>query len=301
MSVIVKGLTKYYGDQKALDNVSFSLAKGEILGLLGPNGAGKTTTMKILTGFMPPSEGNATIAGLSLDSQSLDVKRKVGYLPEHNPLYGNMYVKEYLKFVAGIYKFSISNSEIEDLISKVGLLRESSKKISQLSKGYRQRVGIAQAIIHDPEVLILDEPISGLDPNQLIEIRSLISLLKEEKTIIFSSHILQEVESICDKVLILDQGRVVANDTLSQLQATEDKLSTILLELVGSMGLKDLASIENVTKVESLSGQRWRIYHKSDVDVREFVFDKVVSQGAKIITISKEEASLESVFKSVTD
>lgn len=301
MSIEVKGLTKIYGSQRALDDVSFSAKPGEILGLLGPNGAGKTTTMKILTCFMPASAGTASICGLTTGTDDLEIRSKIGYLPEHNPLYTNMYIKEYLSFVAGIHKVKNKKERISELIELVGLEREQSKLISSLSKGYKQRVGLAQAMIHDPEVLILDEPISGLDPNQLIEIRNLISSLKKDKTIIFSSHILQEVESISDKIIILDKGKIVVDDSLIRLQKNQEQTITIKLEVLNNLSKEILASLPGVESVDVVNSRQYEIQTYSDDDIRESIFDAVVDSGNKVLGMSMARTSLESVFKSVTN
>ncbi len=231
MSVKVEQLTKVYGTQKAIDQISFEAKKGEVLGFLGPNGAGKTTTMKILTGFIPPTEGSAEVCGLSVLEEPIAIRRKIGYLPEHNPLYKDMYVKEYLRFVAGMYQLSKPKDRIAEMVEMTGLEREQHKPIGALSKGYRQRVGLAQAMLHDPEVLILDEPTSGLDPNQLAEIRALIKKVGQEKTVIFSTHIMQEVQAICDRVIIIRQGELVANDTIDKLGARVESGSVVTLSL----------------------------------------------------------------------
>lgn len=301
MSIEVRQLTKIYGSQKAIDSISFTANKGEILGLLGPNGAGKTTTMKILTCYMPASAGEAVICGHVAGKEDSLIKKLIGYLPEHNPLYGSMYVQEYLTFVAQIHKLSDKKRRVSKLIEQVGLEREYKKKISSLSKGYKQRVGLAQAMIHDPEVLILDEPISGLDPNQLIEIRNLISSLKVDKTIIFSSHILQEVESISDKIVILDKGKIVADDTLSTLSTAPSVGLTLQLELLNQISSEVLQSIEGISQVEQLGKTKFTLITQGRDDVREKIFDKVVAEGNKILGLQMEKTSLESVFKSVTN
>lgn len=236
MSIKVEQLTKVYGQQKAVNSISFFAQPGAVLGFLGPNGAGKSTTMKILAGFIPPTSGTAHVAGFDISSQSLDVRRNLGYLPEHNPLYLDLYVKESLSFVADIYKIPNKSKRINEVIELTGLGLEQHKKISTLSKGYRQRVGLAQAIIHDPQVLILDEPTSGLDPNQLVEIRKLISDLGRSKTVILSTHIMQEVEAVCDQVIIINRGEIVANDSLKRLIASNDNrsLENIFLTLTTS-------------------------------------------------------------------
>ena len=281
MSIVVNGLSKVYGQQKAIDDISFSAEKGQIIGLLGPNGAGKTTTMKILTCYMPPTSGTATLSGLEIGKDDHEIKKLIGYLPEHNPLYGTMYVKEYLRFVERVHKLPRNANRIPALIDRVGLTIESNKKIGQLSKGYRQRVGIAQALIHEPEILILDEPISGLDPNQLVEIRALISELKKDKTVIFSSHILQEVESISDKIIILDKGRIVADDALSNLASKSSNNTVISIELLNDISeeiLRKVSGVQNVQKVESKS-----FVLDSNFDNREQIFDTVAASGNKLL------------------
>lgn len=304
MSIVVTDLTKIYGTQKAIDNVSFRADKGEILGLLGPNGAGKTTTMKILTCYMPSSLGKAEVCGLEVGRDDMEIKTKVGYLPEHNPLYGTMYVKEYLTFVAKIHKIKNRKQRIAELLSQVGLEREQNKIISSLSKGYRQRIGLAQALIHDPEVLILDEPMSGLDPNQIIEIRNLISSLKKDKTIIFSSHILQEVESISDKILILDQGKVVASDSLVGLNERAQQKLSVLLEVIGELDMGSIKGIAGVEGIASMGGGAYKLEVASEelnaLAIREKIFDAIVGNGCKLIGLQIDKQSLENVFKSVT-
>lgn len=228
MSILAKNISKLYGNQKALNSISFEIKKGEIVGLLGPNGAGKSTLMKILTGYISVSAGEATICNLDIQGQSLQSKNKIGYLPEHNPLYQDMYVREYLEFVAQIYKVGISR--VDSMISTLGLSKEKKKKIKSLSKGYQQRVGLAQALIHNPEVLILDEPTTGLDPNQLVEIRALIKKMGEEKTVLISTHIMQEVEAICDRVIILNNGEIVANNFITEI-IKEEKLEDVFRRL----------------------------------------------------------------------
>src|SRR5205809_3006994 len=229
MSIEVKNLLKQYGEQKAVNNVSFSLGRGEIVGFLGPNGAGKSTTMKMITGYLQPDAGEIKVCGISVDKDAINVKRKIGYLPESNPLYYDMYVREYLKFIASVHSIhpGPGNTRIQDIIELTGLTVESKKKIGQLSKGYKQRVGLAAALLHEPEVLILDEPTSGLDPNQIIEIRNVIKEQGKNKTVLFSSHILQEVQAICDRVIIINKGNIVADDKLSNLQKTDSELSMV--------------------------------------------------------------------------
>ena len=300
MSIHVRNITKIYGEQKAIDNISFDAEEGEVIGLIGPNGAGKTTTMKILTGYMPPSEGSVEIYGHNIQTAELEVKKLTGYLPEHNPLYGTMYVKEYLSFVCRIHKLSQIRDRIESIIEKVGLGKEQHKRINALSKGYKQRVGIAQAIIHDPKVLILDEPISGLDPNQLIEIRSLIKSLSKGRIIIFSSHILQEIESICDKVIILDKGKIIKDDTLSQLNAASQQTINLRLTLLKEASFDSLNDINGVIEIEKINNTQCILNYESQTDPRSEIFDWVVETNNKILEMTPMQESLETIFKSVT-
>lgn len=299
MSITVENLTKTYGSQNAVDNISFNAQEGEILGLLGPNGAGKTTTMKIITSYLPATNGNVTVCGYDVSKNPLKVKETVGYLPEHNPLYTSMYVKEYLSFVSQIHKLNNRAKRIEQVIEETGLTREQNKKISQLSKGYRQRVGLAQAIIHNPKVLILDEPISGLDPNQLLEIRTLISNLKEKKTIIFSSHILQEVESICDKFLILDKGKIVKKDNIKSVNKS-NKNQNIWVEFLNPISTNLLTGKLNNANIESKSNKSFAITYNGNNDARELIFDLAIETNNKILELKSKDESLEDLFKSVT-
>lgn len=287
-----------YGNQLALDNVSFSVANGEILGLLGPNGAGKSTTMKIITGFIPSSSGDVKVCGMPVNEDSMQTRQLIGYLPEHNPLYLDMYVKEYLEFVGKIYKVKNLKARIQEMINAVGLDVEQNKKIGALSKGYRQRVGLAAAIIHDPQVLILDEPTSGLDPNQLVEIRELIKKIGEEKTVMLSTHIMQEVEAICDRVVIINKGRIVANDTASVLQQSMS-LQTVYVEFEGSVSKGMLAKIPHVGKVEAVK-EGWLIETRDDVDLRKEISRFAQKNDLLVLTLRAEEKSLEEVFKELT-
>lgn len=300
MSIVVKNLSKIYGQQKALDNISFEAGKNEIIGLIGPNGAGKTTTIKILTAFMPASSGSAFVNGLNINENALEVKSMIGYLPEHNPLYPEMYIKEYLEFVCAIHNIKDAAKRVNEVIELVGLGEEKHKKIKEISKGYKQRVGIAQALIHDPEILILDEPISGLDPNQLIEIRSLIKSLKKNKTIIFSSHILKEVESVCDRVLILNNGKLVSSDALDNLQEGSSSQQLIHIETTHEISRDDLKSLPGFTELRSLSPTEHLISCSKDQDVRAMIFDIIVEKGNRILSMNVRQESLEEVFKSLT-
>ncbi len=302
MSIQVKNLTKIYGQQKALDQISFEIKTGEIVGFVGPNGAGKSTTMKILTGFIPPSSGEAKINDLDLIDKSLEIRKHIGYLPEHNPLYLDMYVKEYLEFVAGIYKLGKNTkSRIKEIIEQTGLSIEQKKKIGALSKGFRQRVGLAQALIHDPEILILDEPTSGLDPNQIIEIRNLISAVGKEKTVMLSTHIMQEVEAICDRIIIINKGKIVADDSIDSIYShTQDQLITIIVEFDKAPDQKQLENIELVDKVAKIDDKNWLIQSTSIEDIRPKIFNFAVKSDLAVLSMQKKEKSLEEVFQELT-
>lgn len=297
----VSNLTKRYGSQKAIDSLSFSVGSGEILGFLGPNGAGKSTTMKILTGFIPASEGKAEVAGYDVASDPLEVRKRVGYLPEHNPLYLDMYVHEFLDFAARMYKISKSDrkAKIAEVIERTGLGREQHKQIGMLSKGYRQRVGLSQALIHDPEVLILDEPTTGLDPNQIIDIRSLIREVGKDKTVIFSSHILSEVEAISDRVIIINRGKMVANADLAQLQESSEEETLISLE-VEKPGL-DLSSLSLEGAGIELKGERrFEVKASANEDLRRTIFELCVEQDNAILSINRTAFTLEDIFRKLT-
>ena len=298
--ISVQNITKLYGTQKALDNVSFEVGNGQVVGFLGPNGAGKSTMMKIITCFIPQTSGSVSVCGFDVTDQSLDVKKIVGYLPEHNPLYPEMYVKEYLDFICGMYQFKGDKAKkINELIELTGLTIEQKKKIGALSKGYRQRVGLAQALIHDPKVLILDEPTSGLDPNQLAEIRSLIKTIGKEKTVILSTHIMQEVEAICDRVIIINRGQIVANENTSVLQKHRGKGESILAEFDQTVSRNELEKIEGVIRAENISGNHWRI-QVTDTNVRGTVFKWAVSKNYTVLSLQIEEQKLEDVFHQLT-
>lgn len=299
MSISVKHLTKYYGEQAAVDNISFEAKKGEILGFLGPNGAGKSTTMKIITTFIPASEGEVEVCGLDINKHSLEVREKIGYLPEHNPIYLDMYVKEYLNFVGKIYKLKNLKERVAEVIEMVGLQKEQHKITGALSKGYRQRVGLAQAIIHDPEVLILDEPTSGLDPNQLAEIRELIRRIGEKKTVMLSTHIMQEVEAICDRVIIINNGRLVANAKASELQSQEDS-QVVYVEFDQAISRNRLAKMPKVSQVEKINETTFLVTSKDEEDLRKTIANYAHKEKLLILTIRKEEKSLEEVFKTYT-
>jgi len=298
MSIEVKNLFKYYGEQAAVNNVSFSVRNGEIVGFLGPNGAGKSTTMKIISGFIPSDQGEVTVCGLKVDVDNLETRKLIGYLPENNPLYLDMYVKEYLEFVGGIYKIAKLKSRVNDMIDSVGLGLEQNKKIGALSKGYRQRVGLAQAIIHDPQVLILDEPTSGLDPNQLVEIRELICSIGKEKTVMLSTHIMQEVEAICDRIVIINKGCIVANDKTLNLQETKGE-QTVFVEFDQPIAKSQLTAIPGVTKVEAIKNG-WLIASDIEIDLRKEVAQFAQKKGWLTLTLTIEKKSLEDVFKNLT-
>lgn len=296
MSIVVDHLTKIYGTQKALDDVSFTAEKGKITGFLGPNGAGKSTTMKIATGYIGLTSGKVFVNGIDVTNNPLEVKKLTGYLPEHNPLYLEMYVKEYLTFVAAAYKIKHKKAQVENMIDLCGLEREQKKKIGALSKGYRQRVGLAQALIHDPEVLILDEPTSGLDPNQLVEIRKVIKEVSKDKTVILSTHIMQEVEALCDKVIIINKGKIVADDEVKNLKSMKSEEVAYRVEFEESIeeGLFTQAGLE-IAKEE---GFIYRI--ASDKDPRKEIMKLAGEHSLPLINISKEEQSLEGVFQELT-
>lgn len=300
MSVKVEGITKIYDEQRAVDEVSFHIQPGEVVGFLGPNGAGKSTTMKILTSFIPPTSGKASIYGHDVVEESMAVRKRTGYLPEHNPLYLDMYVYEFLGFVAGIHRLQNRKARIEEMVSLTGLRSESKKKIGQLSKGYRQRVGLAQAMIHDPDVLILDEPTAGLDPNQLSEIRGLIKELGEEKTIILSTHILQEVQAICDRVLIIHKGKLVADDSITQLQARMEGEAVVEVTFKNEMDKEKLAQVEGVKKVIENEDGSFKLIADQGADVREHLFSMAVESGNPITDLSKSKRNLEDVFRQLT-
>lgn len=300
MSIQINQVSKFYGSQKALDAVSFEVKKGEILGFLGPNGAGKSTMMKIITTYIPPSEGSVSVCGFDTATQSMDVRRRVGYLPEHNPLYLDMYVREYLGFIAGLHGIKHPQQRIKTMIEQTGLGIEQNKKIGALSKGYRQRVGLAQALIHDPEVLILDEPTSGLDPNQLADIRALIREVGREKTLMFSTHIMQEVEAVCDRVIIIDTGKIVLDGKANELGQTSSKGYRILVEFDREISRGSIQAIAGVLKVTRLEGQQWELYSEQSTDIRPEIFKFAVEQQLTVLTINRIEQDLESIFRQLT-
>lgn len=300
--VTVANLTKVYGEQRALDGISFTAKPGEVLGFLGPNGAGKTTTMKILTCYLSQTEGTAEVCGHDVATESLAVRRLVGYLPEHNPLYKDMYVREYLQFAASANGLQRPRARIEELVERTGLEREAHKRIGALSKGYRQRVGLAQAMLHDPRVLILDEPTSGLDPNQLAEIRALIQELGREKTVIFSTHIMQEVQALCDRVVIIDRGQLVADDPIERLQRKLSGSISLSVEFDRPVAEEKLASLAGVERVEvgTTTPTLYRLFLQPGQDVRAEVFRFAVANDLTLLGLQAEELSVEEVFRALT-
>ena len=301
MSIKVSNLTKQYGSQLAVNDISFEVGKGEILGFLGPNGAGKSTTMKILTCFIPQTTGQALVCGKDTMTDSIEVRRKIGYLPESNALYYDMYVQEYLEFMAGLHKLGDkTQSRIEAMIEATGLTAERKKQVGQLSKGYKQRVGLAQAMLHDPEVLILDEPTSGLDPNQLIEIRELIRRLGKDKTVIFSSHIMQEVQAVADRVVIINKGKIVADDTAEALQHKLNNEVTVIAEFKQKVERSQLGQLRGIKHYEQMKDGRWSFVSNGQGDLREELFLFARNKDLILLGLEKEQFSLEDVFKQVT-
>jgi len=296
MSIEVNAVSKSYGSQKALDNVSFSVKKGEIVGFLGPNGAGKSTLMKILTTYISADEGSASVNGFDVGSELKSVQKSVGYLPEHNPLYLDLYVREYLEFNAGVYK--VTKSRIEEVIELTGLTPESHKKIGQLSKGYRQRVGLATALLHNPDVLILDEPTTGLDPNQLVEIRRVIKDAGKDKTVFLSTHILQEVEAICDRVIIIDKGKIVTDRKLNKLVAEQEQIIEVEFDKLPSEPA--LSKMPNLVSFKNTHDKVWELTFASGKDMRATVFDFATDNSLKILQIGLKNKNLETVFRDVT-
>ncbi|HEY4618869.1 MAG TPA: gliding motility-associated ABC transporter ATP-binding subunit GldA [Flavobacterium sp.] len=297
MSIEVNNISKSYGAQKALDNVSFSIKKGEIVGFLGPNGAGKSTLMKILTTYIRSDEGTAMVNGHDITTEQKAVQLSIGYLPEHNPLYLDLYVREYLAFNADVYK--VSKSRIEEVIQLTGLSTESHKKIGQLSKGYRQRVGLANALLHNPDVLILDEPTTGLDPNQLIEIRNVIKNVGKDKTVFLSTHIMQEVEAICDRVIIINNGKIVTDKKLDNL-ISENKEQVIEVEFDYKIEEQAIAKIENLTSYKNTHDMIWELTFTTDKDMRPAVFDFAAANGLKTLQLNQKNKNLEAIFREIT-
>ena len=301
MSIQVSNITKNYGGQLALNDVSFTIKPGEIVGLLGPNGAGKSTMMKILTCFIPPSSGKASVYGFDIHEQSLEVRKKVGYLPENNPLYSDMYIKEYLEFVAGIHELGKNTKKrVSEMIEMTGLGHEQKKKIGALSKGYRQRVGLAQALIHNPDVLILDEPTSGLDPNQLVEIRNLIAEIGRQKTVMLSTHIMQEVEAMCNRAIIINFGKIVADDTTDHLLNKKENTEQVVVEFDQEVKAELLKSVKGVLNISKVSANTWLVESGKDLDVRQELFRFAVEKGFTVLSMQKQSNRLEDVFQQLT-
>jgi len=301
MSIEVKNLLKEYGEQKAVNNISFKVNKGEIVGFLGPNGAGKSTTMKIITGYLQQTGGDAFVCGINVTEQPLETKKKIGYLPELNALYYDMYVREYLGFLAEVHAIANAKQTIDNVIETVGLKIESKKKIGQLSKGYKQRVGLAAALIHDPEVLILDEPTTGLDPNQIIEIREVIKKQGLNKTVLFSSHILQEVEAICDRVIIINKGELVADDKLSNLQKGNKDKHAVIVQFQEAVDKSVFEKLIGVIKVEQLHATNYKLQTTNPEAVRRQLLEIALQQNLNIVSLQSENHSLEDIFKSLTN
>ncbi|MDD4150866.1 MAG: gliding motility-associated ABC transporter ATP-binding subunit GldA [Bacteroidales bacterium] len=302
MSIKIQNITKVFGKQKALNDVSFEVKSGEIIGFLGPNGAGKTTLMKIITGFIPPTEGDVFVNSLNVMEEPMAVRKVLGYLPEQNPLYQEMYIVEFLNFTAGIYKIKNRLERIEEVIALTGLEPEINKKIGALSKGYKQRVGLAQAIIHDPQVLILDEPTSGLDPNQIVEIRNLIKKLGEKKTVLLSTHIMQEVEAICDRIVIIKQGEIVADkDKIGVHEMGKTDIGTLLVEFKDGINTDRIQKLNAVGKVIRLEGNKFIIEFDSKTDIRQDIFNLAVKMENAVLSLQLKEKSLEDVFSELTN
>lgn len=300
MSVEIKNLIKIYGEQKAVNNISFKIDKGEIVGFLGPNGAGKSTTMKIITGYLQPTSGEAFVCGININEEPLEIKKKIGYLPEANALYYDMYVREYLGFIAELHEVRSQKSEVGRIIELVGLSVESKKKIGQLSKGYKQRVGLAAALIHEPAVLILDEPTSGLDPNQIIEIRDVIKKQGQNKTVLFSSHILQEVEAMCDRVIIINKGEIVADDKLSSLQLAGKGQHTVIIEFKEPVEQEWLQRINGVNGIRNIAGSKFNIQCLNAEAVKKQLLQLAIDKNLNIVLLQSENRSLEDIFRSLT-
>lgn len=302
MSLVVKNLLKQYGTQYAVNGISFQVEAGEIVGFLGPNGAGKSTTMKIATGYVPPTSGEVVVAGFDVTAEPLAVKKITGYLPEHNPLYTDMYVHEYLGFVGKLFglRGKVLKNRVAEMIELCGLTVEQNKKIETLSKGYRQRVGLAQALIHNPQVLILDEPTTGLDPNQILEIRSLVKNISRNKTVIFSTHIMQEVSALCDRVIVINKGTLVADDSLSNLMSMQRKHISLIAEFEGTVDEHALSNITGVDTVENLDHGKFRIHAKEGADVRPEIFRFAADRQLSLLGLKQEEGSLENIFRELT-
>lgn len=302
MSVHISQLTKIYGSQKAVDGISFEANPGEVVGFLGPNGAGKSTTMKIITCYLPPSSGQVQVCGHDVVKSPMEVRRNIGYLPEHNPLYLDMYVHEYLQFIGSVHKMkgATLKQRIGEMIDLCGLGREQGKKIGSLSKGYRQRVGLAQSLIHNPQVLILDEPTTGLDPNQIVEIRQVIKEAGRNKTVIFSTHIMQEVEAICDRVIIINLGKIVADSPVRDLYQYQKGSQTLFIEFSHEIDTEKLSSLPDVQAVTFRGGGKYEVLTSGNTDIRSLVFRLAAENNWSLVGLKQEENSLESIFQSLT-
>ncbi len=302
MSLQLKNLTRRYGEQTAVNDISFDIREGEIVGFLGPNGAGKSTTMKIATGFLPPTSGEAWVGGFNVVEKPMEVKRITGYLPEHNPLYLDLYVHEYLAFIGRLYglRGKRLSARVKEIVDLCGLAPEQNKRIEALSKGYRQRVGLAQALIHDPKVLILDEPTSGLDPNQLMEIRRLIKTISEKKTVLFSTHIMQEVQALCDRVIIINKGNIVADNKLEQILRSHGKSETIVVQFGTSINVEQLRLISGVSEILALENFTYKVISNGNVDLRPEIFRFAADHNLSLIGLRQEENSLENIFRDLT-
>ena len=301
MSIIVKDLTKVFGEQTAVDHINFTVNEGEIMGFLGPNGAGKSTTMKIASCYLTPTDGTVEISGYDVQSDSLEVRKRVGYLPENNPLYTDMYVREYLGLIARIHKVTDINKRIGEMIDLTGLGPEQRKKIGQLSKGYRQRVGLAQTMIHDPEVLIMDEPTSGLDPNQIVEIRQLIRDISKKKTVVLSTHIMQEVQAMCDRVVIINHGKIVSDSSIQDLVSAGTGKKMIRIEFSEPADPKLFDNLPGIENLEMLEGNVIRITFNRDIDARSEIFRIAAEHSLPVVGLTQEELSIENIFRDLTN
>ncbi len=300
MSIEVKNLLKKYGEQKAVNDISFTVNKGEIVGFLGPNGAGKSTTMKMITGYLQPDAGEINVTGIDVRKYPLEAKKKIGYLPESNALYYDMYIREYLSFIGDIHEVKTKKQKVEDVIQLTGLIPENKKKIGQLSKGFKQRVGLAAALLHDPEILILDEPTSGLDPNQIVEIRQVIKDQGKDKLVLFSSHILQEVEAICDRVIIINKGKIVADDKLSNLQNINKNIQTVIVQFAEAIDKTLLLHIKDAAKIDGMQNAGFQIQTSNPDAVRKELLSLALEHNLNIVSLQTQNQSLEKIFQSLT-
>lgn len=301
MSIQVTNLTKVYDTQKAVDTISFELKKGEIVGFLGPNGAGKSTTMKMITTYLPPTSGIVNVCGFDVETQPMEVRKRVGYLPEANPLYFEMYIREYLTFTANIHKLGKdTKNRIEEMIALTGLTKEAHKKIGALSKGYKQRVGLAQAMLHDPEVLILDEPTSGLDPNQIIEIREVIKKLAGKKTVLLSTHIMQEVQAMCERVIIINSGKIVADDSIENLKQQNTRQDVLIIIFENSIDTQLLSKLNYLKKYENMNGNQWKLFTDNPDSLRREVMQIALNENINISSLQAQVETLEDVFRNLT-